>query len=654
MIVSQRDNAAAAGLKSCATGILGAAAVLIAVAAPVTAQTGANVLLVINTASPASQQIGKEYAAARSIPDAQIVQVRTAVVDEIDRAVFEADIERPISETLTRGALQDQILYIVLTKDIPLRVRGTVGITGTVASVDSELALVYRKLLGVPVPPAGRIDNPYFAQDRPLTEAKPFSHATHDIYLVTRLDGYTVADVLALIKKGTSPVREGAFVLDQRANLLGNRAGDSWLAQAAERLGAAGLADRVRLETSSTPAAATVPVLGYYSWGSNDTGITTRKPELTFAPGALAGMFVSTDARTLKEPPAEWKLGEWRNPKTHFGGSPQSLIGDLIRQGATGVAGHVAEPFLDGSARPQILFPAYVAGFNLAEAYYLSLPFLSWQNIIVGDPLCAPFRPSGMVAASLKPSVDPETELPEFFSARRLAVLSSHGVRREVAGLMLKASARLLHADIKGAAQTLEAVTAIEPTLNAAHFVLASIYDVTGEHDKAIARFKTILATNPNEVRSLNNLAYTLAVNKGQPSDALAFAVKAYSIAHDTDVQLVLDVGYAMAARKGTPPNVLPFSPSGYNATAIRAQIADTLGWVHHLLGNQTDAAKYIYEAAKGAPANADVQFHLASLEHSRNRREAAIEALTKAIELEPKLLDREDVKKLRSALHPK
>ena len=39
--------------------------------------------------------------------------------------------------------------------------------------------------------------------------------------------------------------------------------------------------------------------------------------------------------------------------------------------------------------RPQILFPAYLRGFNLAEAY-TAMPYLSWQTIVIGDPLCTP------------------------------------------------------------------------------------------------------------------------------------------------------------------------------------------------------------------------------------------------------------------------
>jgi hypothetical protein len=42
---------------------------------------------------------------------------------------------------------------------------------------------------------------------------------------------------------------------------------------------------------------------------------------------------------------------------------------------------------------PQYLFPAYFSGRNLAESYYLSIPGLSWQNIVVGDPLCKIGKP---------------------------------------------------------------------------------------------------------------------------------------------------------------------------------------------------------------------------------------------------------------------
>ena len=570
----------------------------------------------------------------------------------MDRAAYEFFIEAPISQTLTRHGTQDRIHYIVLTKGIPLRVRGTDGLEGSTASVDSELTLLYRRLLGIPIPPTGRVPNPYYLGTRLPSEAQRFAHRTHDIYLVTRLDGFTVDDVVKLIDRGAAPQNEGVFVLDQRAVLIGNRVGDEWLSSAADRLATDGLAARVQLERSTSPAAAANSALGYYSWGSNDVSVSSRRVGVTFAPGALAGMFVSTDARTFKEPPAEWNIGKWGEKKGYFEGSPQSLTGDLIRAGVTGVSGHVAEPFLDGSARPQILFPAYVAGFNLAESFYLSIPYLSWQNIVIGDPLCAPFKRASAAVADLAPPNDPDTEQPQFFSDRGLAVLESYGVRREISRLMLKASARMLHADLQGAATALEAVTKIEPTLNAAHFVLATIYDARGEFDRSIERYQTILTTSPNDVRALNNLAYTLAVSKKMVNEARPYAEKAYSLAHDKEMSVTLDVGYAAVARKGTPPNVLPFAPVGHNLdTIIKAQIADTLGWVHHLLGDDAAADPYLTQAAEGSPNNAEVLLHVAVVKAALSDFDAAKKMLQQALALDEKLAGRADVKALQARL---
>jgi len=33
-------------------------------------------------------------------------------------------------------------------------------------------------------------------------------------------------------------------------------------------------------------------------------------------------------------------------------------------------------------------------GRNLAESYYLAIRSLSWQNIVVGDPLCSLGKPA--------------------------------------------------------------------------------------------------------------------------------------------------------------------------------------------------------------------------------------------------------------------
>ena len=106
------------------------------------------------------------------------------------------------------------------------------------------------------------------------------------------------------------------------------------------------------------------------------------------------------------------------------GGSGGSLpaTGGESATGVTGAAGHVAEPLLGATIRPNILFPAYLSGFNLAEAFYLAMPFVSWQTVVVGDPLCAPFPRKALPPSDIDAEIDKTTELPALFSARRLRV----------------------------------------------------------------------------------------------------------------------------------------------------------------------------------------------------------------------------------------
>ncbi len=399
------------------------------------AQSADNVLVVINDASPESIQIGEYYVQKRAVAQDHVVRLKTAVTEGISRPEYSRTIEQPVSQWLARNDLQDRILYIVLTKGVPLRIDGTGGLQGTIASVDSELTLLYRRMVGSPAAPVtGRLPNPYFLDQKPIADARLLTRFTSDIYLVTRLDGYTVDDVLKLIDRGAAPATEGKVVLDERATLL-DAGGDKWLQNAADRLRESGAGDRVALEMTRSVVSQDGPVMGYYSWGSNDASNRLRHFGMQFTPGAIGAMFVSTDSRTFKEPPADWVPGG----TDQRGYGSQSLTGDLIRDGITGVAGHITEPLLDATIRPQILFPAYLAGFNLAESFYLAMPFLSWQTVVVGDPLCTPFPRQTLTADQIAKGIDPGTELPALFAERRLAFLTTGGLNPDAVKLALKA-----------------------------------------------------------------------------------------------------------------------------------------------------------------------------------------------------------------------
>ena len=54
--------------------------------------------------------------------------------------------------------------------------------------------------------------------------------------------------------------------------------------------------------------------------------------------------------------------------------------------------GYVSEPFTFALARPNILFERYVGGFNLAESFYMASPVTKWKDVVIGDPLCSPYK----------------------------------------------------------------------------------------------------------------------------------------------------------------------------------------------------------------------------------------------------------------------
>jgi uncharacterized protein (TIGR03790 family) len=579
-------------------------------ATPASAQTPDNVLLVVNETSPASVQVGDYYARKRALPQDHVVHLKAPITETVSRSDYNTTIAAPIESALAKGGLQDQVLYIVLTKGVPLRIAGTSGFQGTTASVDSELTLLYRNLLGEDTPVVGRIPNPYFLGDRPLAEAKPFTRALWDIYLVTRLDGFTVDDVLKLIDRGAAPASAGSIVLDEKATLV-DRGGDQWLEQAADRLRRSGAGDRVVLEDTKALATATGPVIGYFSWGSNDPANHLRRFGFTFAPGAIGGMFVSTDGRTFVEPPADWA------PSPPVGGplwmgSFQSLAGDLIRDGITGVAAHVSEPFLDATIRPQVLFPAYLSGFNLAESFYLAMPFLSWQTIVIGDPLCAPFPSAQPLATEVPKALDPDTGLPSIFSTREVALLTGGGLRADGVKVGLKGDVEAGAGHLAEAETLWVHATDLEPRLLGVQLRLANLYDTRGAYDQAIDRYRRIVAANPQDGLSLNNLAYDLAVHANNPKDALPLAQQA-----------------------------LKLVPS--------AAVADTLGWVEHLLNDDYSAQSLLERASASLPGNAEMLFHVAVVHAALGNKAKARQELDAAEKLDPELASRADVKALRA-----
>jgi uncharacterized protein (TIGR03790 family) len=355
---------------------------LVAVAAG-HAQTGDQVLLVANRKDAASREVADYYRPRRSVPVANVCWLETTSQEEIPWDIYQQQIEKPVALCLERGGLKEKALYIVLTLGVPLKVTGGGrGLGVEHASVDSELALLYGKLHGAAINRAGALKNPFFGK-----RDEPFRHPRFPIYLVARLAAYDVAQVKAMIDRSLTASNRGKFVIDLSTSRTDQ--GNDWLQTAAILLPAA----RVVMDQSSKVLYDEHDVIGYAAWGSNDGNRRKRNLGFQWLPGAVATEFVSTNARTLQRPPVDWSFGAWLEKYRMFGGSVQSLAADYIDQGATAATGNTYEPFLVGCARPDYLLPAYFHGRNLAESYYLSIQWLSWQGVLLGDPLCSLGKP---------------------------------------------------------------------------------------------------------------------------------------------------------------------------------------------------------------------------------------------------------------------
>lgn len=335
---------------------------------PAQLQESSRVLVVINESSPESVEIGNYYSDKRKVPKENIVKIQTGTSNNISIPEYGAQIEKPIREGIDKCG--HHIDFIVLTKGVPIRLQDDGG-----CSVDAVLA-GFRLPFGTMEKPSQeaikKVVSPYFGKDEPFDSDK-----FKGLYLVTRLDGPSVADAKRLVDNSLNAKPDkGPFFFDQAGNRndSGYGALNKTLSAASEGLSKKGF--QSALETTDAFVAPPEPLMGYCSWGSNDARFDPDTyHKLKFKPGAIAETFVSTSGRSF----AKLKDG-------------QSQVTDLIGQGVTGVKGYVSEPFTFALARPEILFDRYTKGYNLAESFYMASLVLKWKDVVIGDPLCRPYK----------------------------------------------------------------------------------------------------------------------------------------------------------------------------------------------------------------------------------------------------------------------
>lgn len=239
--------------------------------------------------------------------------------------------------------------------------------TDKVASLDSELMLVkkenYKLNFWLP--------NPFFLPWR----SQKTAIAKSEVIMVSRLDGADAGVVQRIVNDGIEAEAKGlsgAVYFDARwkdpgqKEVSGYGLYDKSIHNAAGRLKKEGLKvvldDKQDLfQPGQCPNAALY--CGWYSLANYVDAFTWEK-------GAVGFHIASAECATLKSK----NSNVWCKK--------------MLDNGIAATVGPVGEPYVQSFPLPEIFFDVLAQGkLTLAESYLVSLPYLSWKQVLVGDPL---------------------------------------------------------------------------------------------------------------------------------------------------------------------------------------------------------------------------------------------------------------------------
>ncbi|MBK1854173.1 TIGR03790 family protein [Verrucomicrobiaceae bacterium 5K15] len=360
------------------------------VAAPI---EPAQVVVLYNKRLPESKDLAEHYAKARKIPSKNLIGLDLSEKNAITRAEYDSTLRDPLRRLLvTEGfwtmgknaqgfalPVRSKVSTLVCMRGVPYQIsRSPVSDTPpqklpaqfakrTEAAVDSELAMA--GVHGVPV--AGPVNNPYFKKDSSIAEAKlPY------VLLVGRIDGPSYSTCKRMIDDAILTEQQGLWgmcYLDKALKGAGYAIGDQWLDHIARLNDATGIPTVMdaNKQTFTTNYPMNDAAL-YFGWYTTNRNGPLLNPAFRFRRGAVAVHLHSFSAADLRHANKKW-------------------VGPILEKGAAATLGNVYEPYLQLTHYFDIFHQRLIEGHSLVEAAYMSVPYLSWQNVVLGDPLYRPF-----------------------------------------------------------------------------------------------------------------------------------------------------------------------------------------------------------------------------------------------------------------------
>ncbi|MBN2042781.1 MAG: TIGR03790 family protein [Candidatus Aenigmarchaeota archaeon] len=350
-----------------------------------------------------SLEIANYYIRKRNIPPNHVCPINTSTSETITRQQYDQDYDtgdaypnnthiRQAIESCLNNSLKETIKFIVLAKGIPLKIN-TYQSSGygsaDYSSLEGSLVMLFNNNSIY-----WRHQNPYFTKgsNLDLTERfVPFAYVGADFYylkpfnlsyLVTRLDGYNVTEVMGMIDRAvlTNTSMKGQWVLDDDPDCTGNTCDYMSIANTT-LCSSMNLCDYVSYENTN-PAITSHgdvnnnSVIGYSSHGIYGSGLGGNAIEsgvLTFnvSNGAIYTSWESFNAYSYDSTEA----------------TNHNTVADWVRFGGTGGVGSVYEPWCSGISHEDILFSRYAAGYTFAEAAYSSIEYVDFITSVAGDPI---------------------------------------------------------------------------------------------------------------------------------------------------------------------------------------------------------------------------------------------------------------------------
>jgi uncharacterized protein (TIGR03790 family) len=296
------------------------------------------------------------------------------------------------SHPITREDMEERAFHGILpdtAKETAASIRFTNGLIGelkfwyeaqqlygkfqTTAAVDSEMTLIiagsYQK--------NGWLPNPF---NLGFERLPVISRIRAKTLMVGRLDGPTPAtarrlvdDALEVEKTGLS----GVIYLDARG-LTGQATFGSYVWFDQHLLHLSDLLKKysdlkvvLDKQPGLFPPGSCPDAALYCGWYS----LANYVPAFKWNKGAVGYHVASSEATTLKKPGAN----VWCKR--------------MLEEGVAATLGPVAEPYLASFPLPDQFFPLLMTGkLTLLEVYFLTVPQVSWMQVLIGDPLYRPFQ----------------------------------------------------------------------------------------------------------------------------------------------------------------------------------------------------------------------------------------------------------------------